>query len=116
MKLNLGHTIGHGVEACSRFQLSHGKSVAIGMAIVARAAAKMGMCTDECSEKIQNLLKDFGLPVDTSYGAEELFACALSDKKRSGSSVRLIIPREIGRCDIVPTPVSELTSLIEAGL
>lgn len=116
MKLNLGHTIGHGVEACSRFRLSHGKSVAIGMAIVARAAAKMGMCTVECSEKIQNLLKDFGLPVDTEYSPEELFACALSDKKRSGSSVRLIIPREIGCCDIVPTPVSELTSFIEAGL
>ena len=116
MKLNLGHTIGHGVEACSRFRLSHGKSVAIGMAIVARAAAKKGMCTVECSERIQNLLNDFGLPVDTEYSAEELFACALSDKKRSGSSVRLIIPREIGSCDIIPTPVSELISFIEAGL
>ena len=116
MKLNLGHTIGHGVEAGSNFALSHGKSVAIGIAIVARAAAAMGMCTVECSKKIQNLLKDFGLPVDTEYSPEELFACALSDKKRSGSSVRLIIPREIGRCDIVPTPVSELTSFIEAGL
>lgn len=116
MKLNLGHTIGHGVEACSHFRLSHGKSVAIGMGIVARAAARMGMCSAECSEKIQNLLKEFGLPVDTEYSPEELFACALSDKKRSGSSVRLIIPREIGRCDIVPTPVSELTSFIEAGL
>ena len=37
MKLNLGHTIGHGVEAKSNFTLSHGKSVAIGMAIVVRA-------------------------------------------------------------------------------
>ena len=116
MKLNLGHTIGHGVEACSRFRLSHGKSVAIGMAIVARAAARNGMCSNECSENIQKLLKDFGLPVDTEYSAEELFSCALSDKKRSGNNVRLIIPREIGRCDIVPTPVSELTSFIEAGL
>lgn len=116
MKLNLGHTIGHGVEACSRFRLSHGESVAIGMAIVARAAARNGMCSNECSENIQKLLKDFGLPVDTEYSAEELFSCALSDKKRSGNNVRLIIPREIGRCDIVPTPVSELTSFIEAGL
>ena len=116
MKLNLGHTIGHGVEASSRFQLSHGKSVSIGMAIVARAAAKNGMCAANCSEKIQNLLTDFGLPVDTGYSAEELFTCALSDKKRRGSSVSLIIPREIGCCEIVPTPVSELTSFIEAGL
>ena len=116
MKLNLGHTIGHGVEAKSNFTVSHGKAVAIGMAIVARAAAKRGMCTADCSEQIQKLLKRFGLPQDTVYSAEELFHCALSDKKRSGSTVRLIIPREIGYCEIVPTPVTELTSFIEAGL
>jgi len=116
MMLNLGHTIGHGVEASSHFALSHGKAVAIGMAIVARAAAKSGMCSPDCSEKIRKLLRDFGLPVDTGYNAETLFRCALSDKKRSGSTVRLIIPREIGYCEVVPTPVSKLTSFIEAGL
>jgi len=116
MKLNLGHTLGHGVEAKSHFAISHGKAVAIGMAMVARAAAKRGMCPQECSGKIQKLLKDFGLPVRAGYRAEELFACALSDKKRSGSTVSLIIPREIGCCEIVPTPVSQLTSFIEAGL
>lgn len=36
MKLNLGHTVGHGVEAKSHFAISHGKAVAIGMAIVSR--------------------------------------------------------------------------------
>lgn len=116
MKLNLGHTIGHGVEAKSNFAVSHGKAVAIGLAIVARAAAKTGMCTDECSEKIQKLLRAFGLPVATEYSPEDLFTCALSDKKRSGNTVKLIIPREIGCCEIVPTPVSQLTSFLEAGL
>ena len=41
---------------------------------------------------------------------------ALSDKKRSGSTVNLIVPVEIGRCVIRPTPVSELESFIQAGL
>ena len=116
MKLNLGHTIGHGVEACSHFAVSHGKAVSIGMAIVARAAEKTGTCSTDCSEKIQKLLQSFGLPIDTVYSAADLFRCALSDKKRSGSTVRLIIPREIGSCEIVPTPVSQLTTFIEAGL
>lgn len=116
MKLNLGHTIGHGVEASSHFAVSHGKAVAIGMAMVARASAACGLCSAECSRKIQKLLLEFGLPVHTGYTAEELFRCALSDKKRSGSTVRLIIPREIGRCEILPTPVSQLTSFIEEGL
>ena len=110
MKLNLGHTIGHGVEARSNFTLSHGKSVAIGMAIVCRASA----CPD--TEIILNLLQQFGLPVSTQYSAEELYRYTLSDKKRSGSFVKLIIPQSIGNCSIVPTPVQTLQSFIEAGL
>ncbi len=110
MKLNLGHTIGHGVEAKSNFSLSHGKSVAIGMAIVARASH----CPD--AKRIQNLLTRFGLPTATHYPAEDIYAYTLSDKKRSGSTVSLIVPRAIGCCDIVPTPISELKSFIQAGL
>lgn len=110
MKLNLGHTIGHGVEASSNFGLSHGKSVAIGMAIVARASN----CPD--ASRILACLEKFGLPTTTEFSAEQLFHCALSDKKRSGGTVNLILPRSIGSCAIVPTPVSELKSFIEAGL
>ena len=110
MKLNLGHTIGHGVEARSEFSLSHGKSVAIGMAIVSRASN----CAD--TPRILGILQQFGLPTTTNYPAEDLYAYTLSDKKRSGGSVNLILPRKIGHCDIVPTPVEELKSFIQAGL
>ena len=116
MKLNLGHTIGHGVEAKSEFSISHGQGVAIGMAIVTRAAAKLGMCDNTCSLCIQNILHRFQLPVSTDYSVEEIYTYTLSDKKRSGGSIRLIIPREIGHCEIVSTPVSELKTFIEAGL
>ena len=40
----------------------------------------------------------------------------LSDKKRSGGTIPLIIPRKIGHCDIVPTPVEALTAFVKAGL
>ena len=110
MKLNLGHTIGHAVEASSNFGLSHGKAVAIGMAIVARASH----CPD--TERILLCLERFGLPTQTEFDAERLAAVALSDKKRSGGTVNLIIPKRIGQCDIVPTPVTELRSFIQAGL
>lgn len=116
MKLNLGHTIGHGVEAQSNFEISHGKAVAIGMAIVSRAAAKNGTCSDNTAQKIITIIQAFGLPTETAYNAELLFASALSDKKRNGGTVNLIIPAAIGDCRIVPTPVSELKSFIEAGL
>ena len=40
--LNLGHTFGHGIEACSGFAVSHGSAVAIGMAMIVRSAAQLG--------------------------------------------------------------------------
>lgn len=110
MKLNLGHTIGHGVEAKSHFELSHGKAVAIGTAIVCRASH----CGD--TERILAVLKRFGLPASTAYTADDLYTYTLSDKKRSGGNVNLIIPRAIGHCDIVPTSISELKTFIKAGL
>ena len=116
MKLNLGHTIGHGLEARSNFELSHGKSVAIGTAIVTRAAFARGICSWENRDRILGILRQFGLPVSCDFTAEELASFALSDKKRSGGTIRLIIPRDIGNCAVSPTPVTELQSFIEAGL
>ena len=110
MKLNLGHTIGHGVEAKSNFTLSHGKAVAIGTAIVSRASR----CPD--TARILAILNQFSLPTKTVYSAEELYSYTLSDKKRTGGMVNLILPRSIGHCDIVPTPIDTLQSFIEAGL
>ena len=110
MKLNLGHTIGHGVEARSNFTLSHGKSVAIGMAIVCRASR----CPD--TPRILAILQKFGLPITTEESVQDIYNYTLSDKKRSGDTVRLIIPRRIGDCAIVPTPVHTLKSFIQAGL
>ena len=110
MKLNLGHTIGHGIEACSHYTITHGKAVAAGMSIVARASH----CPH--AQLIISCLEKFGLPTTTVYSSDELTDCALSDKKRNGGTVNLIIPRAIGSCDIVPTPVENLKSFIEEGL
>lgn len=116
MNLNLGHTIGHGVEAISQYAISHGKAVAIGMAIVSRAAVKMGIFQEEDAERLLLVLEKFGLPIDSEYSAEELYGYTLSDKKRSGSHISLILPHRIGYCEIVSTPVDDLRSFIQKGL
>ncbi len=115
-KLNLGHTIGHGVEAHSQFEISHGKAVAIGMSIVSRAAARTGLCSESLDSRICQVIGQFGLPTRTDFTAHQLFTAALSDKKRSGRTVNLIVPTDIGNCIIHPTPISDLQSFIEAGL
>ena len=115
-KLNLGHTIGHGVEAQSHFGISHGKAVAIGTAIVTRSAASLGICSKAVKEEVLSVLEKFSLPTKTTYSADQLYTSALSDKKRSGGTVNLIVPETIGSCAIRPTPVEELKAFIEMGL
>lgn len=115
-KLNLGHTVGHCIEAQSNFTISHGKAVAIGMDVVAKAGVACGICDQPTYDKIHSILDLFKLPTSTSFSAEQLYNSALSDKKRSGDNVNLIVPERIGQCMICPTSVTELRSFIEAGL
>lgn len=114
--LNLGHTFGHGVEAKSNFALSHGKSVSIGMAIIARAAAAKGMLSQADCRKILDTLTAYGLPIHTEYTAQEITEVALSDKKRSGGTIGLIVPDAIGHCTVVPVPVDAVCDWVQAGL
>ncbi len=109
-KLNLGHTIGHGIEAQSNFTITHGQAVAIGMAIIAKAGCNSIYGT------LKAVIEKFNLPTETNFSAEQLYTSALSDKKRAGGTVNLIIPRAIGDCAIVPTPVENLESFIAEGL
>lgn len=114
--LNLGHTFGHSVEANSRFTLSHGQSVAIGTAIVARAAAKKGILSAEDCNHMIDTLKAYGLPTETADSPKILAEIALSDKKRSGGTLDLIVPEAIGSCKILPVPVEDVPNWIKAGM
>ena len=66
--------------------------------------------------RLQSVLKKYALPIHTEYAADVLYDSALSDKKRAGGTVNLIIPKAIGHCDICPTPVEQVKDIIEAGL
>lgn len=115
-KLNLGHTFGHGIEAASNFTLSHGKAVAIGMAMAARCGTKAGITEPGVLDEVLRVLNRFALPVHTEYAPEDILNSALSDKKRFGGTVNLIIPKTIGSCIISPTAVESLSAMIEAGM
>ena len=112
--LNLGHTLGHAVEANSNFTLSHGQAVAVGMAMIARAAVQKGLCTAQTRDEIIGILRQYGLPTQTDQTAEQICSAALGDKKRRSNTITLIIPREVGLCDLHPVPVEELRDWIQA--
>lgn len=114
--LNLGHTLGHGVEACSGYMVSHGRAVAIGMTLVTRAAVAFGRCPAEVLPRLRRLLERYGLPDATAYSAQALYEKTLSDKKRSGDTISLVVPIAWGASQLVRIPVSELPAWIERGL
>ena len=114
--LNFGHTIGHAVEKCSNYSISHGNAVAIGMAIATKGAYEGGMCEEDLSYVLLPLLKKNNLPVSCDFSADDLCMAALSDKKRSLDTMSLIVPEELGLCKIMKLPVEDLKNFIEKGM
>lgn len=114
--LNFGHTIGHAVEICSNYIISHGSAVSIGMAIVTRASFFMNICSRTCSDEIIAMLKEYNLPTEITFNAEELFNAALSDKKRTGGFINIVIPEEVGRCVIKKITLDNLKEIIHLGI
>lgn len=114
--LNFGHTVGHAIEKCSGYKISHGIAVAIGMAVITRAAYRSGMCGKVCFDTLQMLLKRFGLPDSTNLEVEELFAAMQSDKKRTTEGFTIAVPIEVGQCKLITTSVKETKELLKLGL
>ena len=94
--LNLGHTIGHAVERLSHYAVSHGNAVGVGMVAIAKCAYAAGFSTSDCSDDIAAALGAYDLPVSCPYSAQELCEVIRRDKKRSGHTINLVIPRQIG--------------------
>ena len=114
--LNLGHTAGHAVEHCSHFSISHGSAVAIGMVLMTRAAVAHGICDPTVLPHMKKMLNDYRLPTDCPYGAKELAAVAMGDKKRAGKRITLVLPRTLGESILYPIEAKDLEAFFAKGL
>ena len=114
--LNLGHTMGHGIEACSDYEISHGKAVAMGMAMAVRTSVAHGLCPAEVLPRLEALLARYGLPTETDFSAGALYDRVLADKKRAGETQTLVMPTAWGKSELRQIPVAELRDWIEKGL
>ena len=94
--LNLGHTLAHAIERLSDFSIGHGPAVAIGLAAVARCAYATGLAEEDMTARICKLLRKYDLPTKCEYSTKDLCQMILRDKKRSGQTITLVIPRRIG--------------------
>lgn len=114
--LNLGHTFGHAIEKLSGYGTSHGLAVAKGTALIAKASAASGLIPDASAKEIISALSALGYDLSCPYTAEDLAKAALSDKKRRGSVITLVIPESVGSCSLRQIENTELAGLIKAGL
>jgi 3-dehydroquinate synthase len=114
--LNFGHTIGHGIEKYSGYSVTHGKAVAIGMAIASLGAWRMGLCGEDCYLEVVAALKHYQLPYETGITPDKLIEATFSDKKRSGQNITLILPERIGKCVLKSFCLAEAAEFIRLGM
>lgn len=112
--LNLGHTTGHAIEKLSGYTLSHGQAVAKGLVLAARMASAYGF--EDCTEAVSSKLEQFGFDLNVEYTAEQIWNSALSDKKRNGSDITLVLPEKIGQCGLYRMDIGKFRKLLETSI
>ena len=108
--LNLGHTVGHAVEAAAGYAaLLHGEAVAYGLRAAARIGLEAGVTPPDRAARIERLLDDVGLATDPlPYPLEDVMAHMATDKKHQAGRLRWVLPTADGvvvRDDIEPALV-----------
>jgi 3-dehydroquinate synthase len=114
--LNFGHTVGHAVETVERYTMRHGYAVALGMVYVSCLAHRSGLCDASLPDRVENLLKSYGLPTNLSAlsrktSATELMAAMQVDKKMEGGKIKLVLPKKVG--EVIITKEWDETALKE---
>lgn len=102
MLLNYGHTVGHALETLSKFRLSHGEAVAIGMVAENRIAVAKKMLREADALRIKNLLRRFHLPVEIpgEFSKSAIEKAMTQDKKHIQGVLYFALPTGIGRARV----------------
>lgn len=88
--LNLGHTVGHGLEAMDGHRLSHGEYVLAGLAIESRIAYESGITDKEYYEVVSKLLGMVKVPKVKVGNVDKLIAYMTSDKKNTDEKIDFV--------------------------
>jgi len=102
--LNLGHTIGHGVESAAKGSLYHGECVAIGM---------MPMCSDSVRVRLQPVLEKLGLPTGTHLDKEQIWQAMQHDKKSDSAGFSAVFVEEIGKAYTKTVPFEQMKTILK---
>lgn len=114
--LNLGHTIGHAIEAVGGYgRFLHGEAISIGMAGSALLAETLGR-GNHLFEQTREMLSALNLPVvlPSDVSVDEIMDAMQHDKKFTEGRMVFIVPDQIGKVSIVnDVPVNAVRSVVE---
>jgi 3-dehydroquinate synthase len=100
--LNLGHTIGHALEAETKYRrFLHGEAVAWGMIAAARIAAGVERIDSAAAGRITSAVRRLGPLPTVEVRSRNLLRRLKSDKKTRNGVVHFVLPTEIGKVEIV---------------
>lgn len=94
--LNLGHTFAHAIERASRYRISHGAAVAIGLRASGLLALRSGRFSEEEHLRVLTLLALLDLPLHVKQTPSAIFAAMAADKKKKKGRLRFVVPRTLG--------------------
>lgn len=96
--LNLGHTVGHAIERVTRFSVSHGHAVAVGIVAEARLAREAGALDDESLFDIEQALSILGFPalLPDDVAPDAVISACDTDKKNRAGDVRYVQLARVG--------------------
>ena len=115
--LNFGHTIGHALEAETRYSyFLHGEAVAWGMRGATLIGERLGMISGAEAARIHSLTMAYGpLPPLDGLKAASLIYRLPADKKTRNGVVHFVLPQQIGKVKVVPgVRASVLEKALEA--
>lgn len=111
-KLNLGHTFAHAIEKLSS-EMNHGEAVAVGIALSARLAVRLGVLSTEDAERIERLLLALGFSLTPPLPIKRLVGAISKDKKSDGDALHFVLPTGIGSCEVRRMAISEIAKLAD---
>jgi shikimate kinase/3-dehydroquinate synthase len=116
--LNLGHTIGHALEAVTGYErYLHGEAVAIGLVAALRFGSALGETEPGLAARVAALLTRLGLPTELPDLPPEIWREALSrDKKRTDDAVRFVLCRRAGQCALKIVELDRVDAWIRRSL
>lgn len=106
--LNLGHTPAHGIENLSEYTIAHGRAVAMGLEIILNASLKHGLISQSTFNMLTTTVTRCVGANTCPYIIKDIARCALSDKKRSGDTISLVMVFGIGDCRPVKVKALEM--------